>query len=474
MQAKLTLLRERYRRSAGDTDLDILIRALETALATIPDGRFRVTCLHDLARALLDRFRHGGAPVDLDRAIALWRDALTSGDADTDRALLLTYLGIGLEERFNNDEHLEDLHEAVRLLKDAGDLTPFGATKALALHHLASAYRACYSVSGDAVDRDIAYATLGEALRSATAPTDRAASRARLGATPASARDDSSRERGRRSPDESTDFRDPTWLMTFDWDAAGDDARDSTVLTNRLVVAAADRARQTESTVDNAATFGRYVESLRRARDWSRPFLAERARIDPLAVPLLELGLLTSHELTPKLVERIAAAFAIPVHELAVNPFPAPRPLVAPVQKGVGDRLREAIALAFPARLRQRTVMGSPLGVDTVAVPLLSQPVSLPEQHVTLPDGRQGRMIAMLLPGNPPKPGVADLRVRLVDSGGAPVAGVEIGLGLDDIAHGFPATAPDGWTQLAGLRLYQLQRLSDPVLMVATRDEAGE
>jgi hypothetical protein len=136
----------------------------------------------------------------------------------------------------------------------------------------------------------------------------------------------------------STPASSPEWVTAFDWERAGPPTGYAATLSRRLLAAlqAREGLRDDLADGDEAAAFGRYVAALRRARGWSRPHLAAQAGVDPLAVALLEEAALTTQELSPGLVARLARAFGMSVQELVINPVPQRTPVEAGPMSGAG------------------------------------------------------------------------------------------------------------------------------------------
>ena len=114
------------------------------------------------------------------------------------------------------------------------------------------------------------------------------------------------------------------WVTDFDWSSPDFQDYTSGRLTTDLAKYLAEKAPNwgysDKSTSLKFKQFGRYIEALRKAAKLTRPELAKRAGLNPVAVPLLELGALERQELTPEVVERVADVFGIPQHQLAINP----------------------------------------------------------------------------------------------------------------------------------------------------------
>jgi transcriptional regulator with XRE-family HTH domain len=245
-------------------------------------------------------------------------------------------------------------------------------------------------------------------------------------------------------------------MTNFDWEQASDDDRDSEKLSDRLVATLPARKPDDASTRGSpeARQFGKYVAALRRARGWSRPELAEHARIDPLTVPLLENGVLPAADLTPALVERVAEAFDIPSYELAISPFPAEgRGAFAAFGAWLADALAPLLRPASVGYLGG--IRGAELGHrDGELVgeqDVLTAPLPLPEVEVTLPpDGRPGRVLSTLEPGDPPEAGAADIQLRVLDAEDRPVTGVVVELELQGLPYTSTPTDEDGLARVGG------------------------
>jgi hypothetical protein len=139
----------------------------------------------------------------------------------------------------------------------------------------------------------------------------------------------------------------------------------------------------------------------------------------------------------------LAHAFAIREQDLAINPLPE-RPIVASGRPTFGCWLRDRLAalstggaLHPEPRLSYRGSAADDLLPSSEA---LLRPLALPDQALTTEDGRTLQLAPTLAPTNPPSRGVADLLVLVRDMQGAPVAGVELELELDDLP--FAGDAP--------------------------------
>jgi transcriptional regulator with XRE-family HTH domain len=240
------------------------------------------------------------------------------------------------------------------------------------------------------------------------------------------------------------------WITAFDWSGADARAHSEGDLSMRLLrVLPAREGLSDLADSPEATAFGRYTAALRHARGWSRTRLAEQARIDPLAVLLLEEAALTTQELSPGLVARLARAFDIPVSQLAVNPLPE-RPLIDAARPSFGRWLREQIAalaagtgplLAPQPRYRGLAEHGAEERMGAPPAPdLLRQPLPLPEQSLTTRDGRTLQASPTLTPTSPPQRGIADLLVLLRDTQGRPVPGINLELELEGLP--FVGAAP--------------------------------
>lgn len=215
---------------------------------------------------------------------------------------------------------------------------------------------------------------------------------------------------------------DAEWITAFDWQAAGAEARDDGALSARLTrVLLARQPRRPASGTDTGEgrRFGRFVATMRRERGWTRPELAERARVDPVAVALLENGALDEEELTPEVVRRVVTAFGLPVRALPIPPYPLPG-LDAVADIGGS---RQASFGAWLAGM----LGGLTEGMRSAGAwrgEALTLPVALPEQSIALPGGRMGTMYVMLEPAQLPTSDTADVHMRLVDDVGQPAVGV--------------------------------------------------
>lgn len=261
----------------------------------------------------------------------------------------------------------------------------------------------------------------------------------------------------------------PDWITSFDWERAGPQAGSAATLSRRLLAAlqARDGLRDDLADGEEAAAFGRYVAALRRARRWSRPQLAEQAGVDPLAIALLEEATLTTQELSPGLVARLARAFGMSAQELAINS--APQREAVEVQPGFGRWLRERLAglLAQPVLAPSPVWRGShaaPGVVDgegtVLAAGSLSGVLALPEQTLIQDNGAALQALPTLDPTDPPLAGLATLRVRLLDARGAPVAGLSVELEMAGLP--FVSTEPTdarGITRIPDLPLEMLSAL---------------
>jgi transcriptional regulator with XRE-family HTH domain len=138
----------------------------------------------------------------------------------------------------------------------------------------------------------------------------------------------------------------PTWTMTYDW-ARG--APPHGVLLR--VVAALAEARFDLEAPSMARNLGAYVHEIREARDWSRETLAQRSGLDPVAVTLLEQGLITEVECSDAFVSRLAVGLGVPLAQLrfVMAPTLEPTPTSKPVKLILADLwglIRETLAPA--------------------------------------------------------------------------------------------------------------------------------
>ena len=269
----------------------------------------------------------------------------------------------------------------------------------------------------------------------------------------------------------ATGYLTSDWAVTFDWQQAGASAYDSSALAQRLLAALQEREPLLDrlDTSEEAARFGRYVTALRRARGWTRPTLAEQAGIDPVAVALLEEAGLTSEELSERLVQQVAGAFGIPANELAVHPSPQAAEATVPQPGGFGAWLRPVLQpLLAPARiaLRAQYLGATRGGAPAAPREVLTSPLPLPEQTVTLPDGRQARMVPTLEPGIPPEPGAADLLVHVLDNNGNAVPDVTVVLELEGLPFESLPSDSDGMARIEGIPFDMAFALPDLELRV--------
>jgi transcriptional regulator with XRE-family HTH domain len=259
------------------------------------------------------------------------------------------------------------------------------------------------------------------------------------------------------------------WITAFDWSDAAAHAGTEAELSTRLLVALPNREGVGElADSAEAAAFGRYVAALRHARGWSRTQLAEQAGIDPIAVPLLEEAALTTQELSPGLVSRLARALEIPLEDLVINPL-AERLIVEAPRMAFGRWLREQLqalsagAGLLPApRLIYRGISdrAEEDRLSEQVRGLLVQPLPLPEQVLTMPDGRMLQVSPTLIPVSPPQPGIADLLVLVQDTQGKPVSGIALEVELAGLP--FVGTVPSdtqGVLRIPDVSLELLARL---------------
>jgi hypothetical protein len=160
---------------------------------------------------------------------------------------------------------------------------------------------------------------------------------------------------------------------------------------------------------------------------------------------LLEEAALSTQELSPGLVSRLARALEIPVEDLVINPLPERLILEAP-QTTFGRWLREQIvALSAGSSLlplprpsyRGLSESGAEERMGAPPIPtLLLRPLALPDQELTTRDGRTLQAAMTPAPSSPPLRDIADLLVLLRDEQGGPVAGVELEL------EGLPFVGP--------------------------------
>jgi transcriptional regulator with XRE-family HTH domain len=267
-----------------------------------------------------------------------------------------------------------------------------------------------------------------------------------------------------------------TWVTGFDWQQAPADARDDEALSRRLVGALRDREVQGMRVIPStmALQFGRYILALRLARHWTRPQLAERADIDPLAVALLEEAALTEDELDRTLVQRLAQAFDILERDLVITPFPQETPTP---EENVGAWLAGALhdLPASPTPTPTPAARGGGGGLATTTRSTLARPVALPDQTIQLPNGRAGQALLVVEPGDPPEDGAADLHIRLLDEEDRPIVGVTVEVDLESLAFRSGPTNVRGITRITGLPLDALLRQERLVLCLKTTngEESG-
>jgi transcriptional regulator with XRE-family HTH domain len=261
----------------------------------------------------------------------------------------------------------------------------------------------------------------------------------------------------------------PDWITAFNWSDAAAHGGTEAELSKRLLAALPNREDVGElADSAEAVAFGRYVAGLRHARGWNRTQLAEQAGIDPIAVPLLEEAALTTQELSPGLVSRLARALEIPVKDLVINPL-AERLIVEAPRMPFGRWLREQLsALSAGAgllpspRLTYRGISdrAEEDRVSEQVRGLLVQPLPLPEQVLTMPDGRMLQVSPTLIPVSPPQPGIADLLVLVQDTQGKPVSGIALEVELAGLP--FVGTVPSdtqGVLRIPDVSLELLARL---------------
>lgn len=233
----------------------------------------------------------------------------------------------------------------------------------------------------------------------------------------------------------------PTWTMTH----TGVDTVPTHGTTLRVLAAIAD-ARADDAPSPQIRNLGAYVRTIREVRRQSREELAHRARIDPIALALIEHGLLTDQEACDALISRVAVGLDMPVSQLhfvmAPSAHDAPE---ASSHQSLWERLWnhiEPLLEPVPAFLSRAALLGGdPVDVDPDAPAwiaglrdkVIDDVVPLPTFVVMRPPTDDViDVIPELLPTGDLDGSDAHLRLHFLISG-TPVTGLPVQLSLDRI-----------------------------------------
>jgi tetratricopeptide (TPR) repeat protein len=156
---------EAYENSGRNSDVDIAISYLDTAVLNLTWGHSNYTSLVDsLGTALQIRFEGRGDTADLNRAIELHNNSAGAA-INQDPGQSLNHLANALIMRFELKGTQADLDSAIRLYYDAVDLRPLPHPQhAQALGSLAGGLYRRFEERYDPVDLDRAIALLREAM----------------------------------------------------------------------------------------------------------------------------------------------------------------------------------------------------------------------------------------------------------------------------------------------------------------------
>ena len=161
------LLRNRYRLSGIEDDLDKSIELYEEALGLTSEGDKNLpSILSNLAKALEDRYALRGKAEDLDKSIELYEEALAlTGEGDKDRPALLKNLADELGKRYAMGEKLEDLDKRIECIEEAlGSTSEGDEDRLISLFDLAAALGVRYALTAKSEDLDKNIECIEEAL----------------------------------------------------------------------------------------------------------------------------------------------------------------------------------------------------------------------------------------------------------------------------------------------------------------------
>ncbi len=257
------------------------------------------------------------------------------------------------------------------------------------------------------------------------------------------------------------------WATAFDWEQEGREATQETFVSSRLLKWLQQEGATTSRDPNTPmARFGRYVKALRETRGWSRLELAKAAAIDPLAVPLLENAALPESELTYNLVYRLTDAIGIARRDIAIWPFPSAVPV--PVQRqNFGAQIRASLRDLLRTPVARRVTLGGDIrqqaavsGEDSdLETGLLERSMALPIIAVALPDGRTVSVQSALTSGDPPRGGVADVQLRVLDDSDTPVPGLIASIEIEGLPLSSARTDEQGTATVKGVLLVKLAGL---------------
>jgi transcriptional regulator with XRE-family HTH domain len=182
-----------------------------------------------------------------------------------------------------------------------------------------------------------------------------------------------------------------------------------------------------------SAVFGQMARAMRTRAGLGRVDLARRARLNPLYVSLLEMGVLVPGEIPAVAVAKLAVALGRSLDELPATPYP---PGAEPVDEVRSEAGRVRLRLGYDTLRPWTEAMTARAGIAAASIPLPDMLVSAGGGPVRIAAGQLANVMTPVSPSDeyawrivrrapaPPRWWVHAHAVR----SGLPAAGVEVGL----------------------------------------------
>lgn len=223
-------------------------------------------------------------------------------------------------------------------------------------------------------------------------------------------------------------LRDPAWPVRYSPpDPDGADAWDPWFQSRRAASFLSSSLRAPLS--EDVQRLGRYVRHTREASGMSRTDLARRAwpGLDPVAIVLVEHGLLSGSELSRTFLSRLALGLDIPSKQLEV--WRQEEALPWDLAEWIRNSLVQTQSPQFA-----NTFLADDVDEGDTSLITAESCLGLPVGEITDAGGRTHRVVPVLLPEVSPAPGFNTLALRLIDARGNPVAHRRVRLTLVQIA----------------------------------------
>ena len=219
--------------------------------------------------------------------------------------------------------------------------------------------------------------------------------------------------------------RDPAWPVRYSPPNA--DELDPWFQSRRAASFLSSAARVALS--EDVRRLGRYVRHTREASGMSRTDLALRAwpGLDPVAIVLVEHGLLSESELSRAFLSRLALGLDVPSKQLEV--WRREQAVPWDLAEWIRNSLVQTQSPQFA-----NTFLADDFDEGDTSLITAESCLGLPVGEITDAGGQTLRVVPVLLPEVSPAPGFNTLALRLLDAQGNPVAHRRVRLTLVQIA----------------------------------------